>query len=116
MDADPPEVSYLLSVSDRSKITSIGADFDFDLAAALDKAVNGTSLMFMLRICRQYLPFPGDTQWGTWQAALIVRPRNQVLMETTFYKIGHHGSHNATPVDSVERATRVFYDTLRFTF
>jgi len=24
-------------------------------------------------------------------------------MKTTFYKIGHHGSHNATPVDFVEQ-------------
>lgn len=104
MDADPPEVSYLLSVSDRSKITSIGAGFDFDLAAALDKAINGTSLMLMLKVCGQYLLFPGDAQWGTWQAALDNPQRNQLLMKTTFYKIGHHGSHNATPVDFVEQA------------
>jgi hypothetical protein len=25
------------------------------------------------------------------------------LAKTTFYKTGHHGSHNATPVDFVER-------------
>ena len=25
-----------------------------------------------------------------------------ILIKTTFYEIGHHGSHNATPVDFVE--------------
>jgi beta-lactamase superfamily II metal-dependent hydrolase len=102
MDADPGEVSYLLSVSDRAKINSIGAGFDFDLAAALDKAVNGTSLMLMLKIAGQWLLFPGDAQWGTWQAALENPRWKQLLTKTTFYKIGHHGSHNATPVDFVE--------------
>ena len=103
MDADPPEVSYLLSGPDRVRVNSIGADFDFDLAAALDKAVNGTSLMLMLRLCGQWLLFPGDAQWGTWEAALENPQRNQLLTKTTFYKIGHHGSHNATPVDFVEQ-------------
>jgi len=102
MDADPPEVSYLLSSSDRARVNSIGADLDFNLAAALDKAVNGTSLMLMLRIGGQWLLFPGDAQWGTWQAALENPQWKQLLMKTTFYKIGHHGSHNATPVDFVE--------------
>lgn len=102
MDAEPPEVSYLLSAADRARINAIGSDFDFNLAAALDKAVNGTSLMLMLKIASQYLLFPGDAQWGTWQAALENAQWEQLLSKTTFYKIGHHGSHNATPVDFVE--------------
>ena len=102
MEGDPPEVSYLLSTPDRAKVNSIGAGLDFDLAASLDKAVNGTSLMLMLRIHGQWLLFPGDAQWGTWQAALENPQWKQLLMKTTFYKVGHHGSHNATPVDFVD--------------
>jgi beta-lactamase superfamily II metal-dependent hydrolase len=106
VDADPPEVSYLLSAADRARVNSIGADLDFNLAAALDKAVNGTSLMLMLKIAGQWLLFSGDAQWGTWQAALENPQWKQLLMKTTFYKIGHHGSHNATPVDFVEHNLR----------
>ena len=103
MDGDPPEVSNLLSAHDRSIINSIGEGFDFDLAASLDKAVNGTSLMLMLNIGGQWLLFPGDAQWGTWRMVLETPRWRQLLTNTTFYKIGHHGSHNATPVDFVER-------------
>jgi len=101
-DADPPGVSNLLSPTDRAIVNSLGADFDFNMAAALDKAVNGTSLMLMLGVEGQWLLFPGDAQWGTWQTALENPKWKQLLTKTTFYKIGHHGSHNATPVDFVE--------------
>lgn len=71
-------------------------------AVALEKAVNGTSLMFMLEIGSAHLLFPGDAQWGTWEAARA-RPENrELLSQTTLYKVGHHGSHNATPRAFVE--------------
>jgi beta-lactamase superfamily II metal-dependent hydrolase len=95
-------MSYLLAAPDRARATAIGTDFDFNLAAALDKAVNGTSLMLTLNIAGEWLLFPGDAQWGTWQAALDNPQWKQLLTKTTFYKIGHHGSHNATPVDFVD--------------
>ena len=110
MDADPPEVSSLLTLTDRTKVSEIGSDLDFNLAAALDKAVNGTSLMLMLKIASEWLLFPGDAQWGTWHAALENPQWKKLLTKTTFYKIGHHGSHNATPVDFVEHTVVVdFY-------
>jgi hypothetical protein len=46
--------------------------------------------------------FPGDAQWGTWKAVLDNPKYRAMLKSTRFYKIGHHGSHNATPVDFVE--------------
>ena len=75
---------------------------DFDAAVALDKAVNGTSLMLVLEIGGKYLLFPGDAQWGTWEAVLNDAEWRDLLKRTTFYKVGHHGSHNATPIDFVE--------------
>ena len=95
--------SSLLSSADRTRITEIGSDLDFNLAVALDKAVNGTSLMLMFKICEEWLLFPGDAQWGTWQAALGNPEWKPLLEKTTFYKIGHHGSHNATPVEFVSQ-------------
>lgn len=72
------------------------------LAASLDQAVNGTSLMLMFQIGSAYLLFPGDAQWGTWQAAMQDTQWRELLGKTTFLKVGHHGSHNATPVEFVE--------------
>jgi hypothetical protein len=48
------------------------------------------------------LLFPGDAQWGTWKLNLEDSRRKELLERTTFYKVGHHGSHNATPVSFVE--------------
>jgi hypothetical protein len=67
-------------------------------AVALDKAVNGTSLMLLFEAGRAFLLFTGDAQWGTWKRALEDPEWNALLRRTNFYKVGHHGSHNATPV------------------
>lgn len=74
----------------------------FLVAAALEKSVNGTSLMLAFEIGDAVLFFPGDAQWGTWKRALASPKARAVLERTTFYKIGHHGSHNATPKEFVE--------------
>jgi beta-lactamase superfamily II metal-dependent hydrolase len=101
LDYDPP-VAASLGAEDRLKIAAVGSGWDFNVAVALDKAVNGTSLMLLLRVGDAYLLFPGDAQWGTWQAALDNPEWKLLLSRTTFYKIGHHGSRNATPGDFVE--------------
>lgn len=75
---------------------------DLAVAVALDKAVNGTSLMLVLEVAGTYLLFPGDAQWGTWKAAMEDPEWKEILGRVSFYKIGHHGSHNATPKDFVE--------------
>jgi beta-lactamase superfamily II metal-dependent hydrolase len=102
-EVEPPQTGLLLSQEDRTRIREINSGSDFNVAVALDAAVNGTSLMIMLRVGDQWLLFPGDAQWGTWQAALSNATWNQLLQKTTFYKIGHHGSHNATPVEFVQK-------------
>lgn len=69
----------------------------FSIAVSLEKAVNGTSLMLMLQVGDAYMLFPGDAQWGTWNAAMQDEEWRALMERTTFYKVGHHGSHNATP-------------------
>jgi len=93
-----------LALDDDIKDAAAGIMRDDDLAAAvsLDKAVNNTSLMLMFEIGDAFLLFPGDAQWGSWQAALEDPESRDLLSRTTFYKIGHHGSHNATPRAFVE--------------
>ena len=90
-----------LTLDDRMGIQNVGTGFDELVAATLDKAVNGTSLMLVLQVGRATLLFPGDAQWGTWRRAMESPDFRQLLSETNFYKIGHHGSHNATPVEFV---------------
>ncbi len=86
-----------------SDIADVGSGTEFDLVTKLEKAVNGTSLMLMFVLGRARLLFPGDAQWGTWNAALTDPDWKELLATTAFYKVGHHGSHNATPRSFVEK-------------
>lgn len=101
---DPPDYpdSLALPPGDRQRVSEVGEGSESDVAAALDGAVNGTSLVLLLRIGRSYLLFPGDAQWGTWSMILEDDEWKSLLAKTTFLKVGHHGSHNATPRDFVE--------------
>ena len=72
-------------------------------AVALESAVNNTSLMLVFEIGDAVLLFPGDSQWGSWDINLQDPLRASLLERTTFYKVGHHGSHNSTPVDFVHK-------------
>ncbi|HUP18262.1 MAG TPA: hypothetical protein VM848_19710 [Acidimicrobiia bacterium] len=66
-------------------------------AAALESAVNNTSLMLAFEIGDAVLLFPGDSQWGSWQLSRDDSQHMDLLRRCTFYKVGHHGSHNASP-------------------
>lgn len=68
-------------------------------ASLLDRAVNNTSVMFLLQVGDALLLFPGDAQWGAWQPLLDDADVRSLLKRTTLYKISHHGSHNGTPVE-----------------
>jgi beta-lactamase superfamily II metal-dependent hydrolase len=89
-------------------VDALGDDDDLAVAVALDAAVNGTSLMLMFEIGKAFLLFPGDAQWGTWNAVLSDEAAVALLKKTTFCKIGHHGSHNATPKAFVEKEFGAF--------
>jgi beta-lactamase superfamily II metal-dependent hydrolase len=86
-----------LKKSEMKELKTVAQSDAFAIAVALEKAVNGTSLMLMLQIGDAYLLFPGDAQWGTWNAAMQDEEWQPLMKKTTFYKVGHHGSHNATP-------------------
>jgi len=98
---EEPEVR--LDPEDEKAIQMIGQGREEELAALLDKAINGTSLMLVFQVGDACLLFPGDAQWGTWNSVLNNPAAEPLLSKVTFYKIGHHGSHNATPIDFVEK-------------
>jgi beta-lactamase superfamily II metal-dependent hydrolase len=90
------------SVKDMTAIQKQADQPGGELAAALDNAVNNTSLILMFEVGDQFLLFPGDAQWGSWNAALTNPAAHELLAKTNFYKVGHHGSHNATPRELIE--------------
>lgn len=78
-------------------IRRVAADDLLYAASSLEKSVNGTSLVLAFEIGDLVLLFPGDAQWGTWEAILKHADWRGLIGRARFYKIGHHGSHNATP-------------------
>jgi hypothetical protein len=80
------------------------------LALQLDSATNNTclALAFELTKSRRVLLFPGDAQVGNWLSWEGLRwtfkngrtqqtvTTRDLFARTVLYKVGHHGSHNAT--------------------
>jgi beta-lactamase superfamily II metal-dependent hydrolase len=86
----------VLQKQDEAKLRTL-AQPDDSLALTLDSIMNNTSLVLLLRYRGASLLFPGDAQWGNWAAWLAKEGADSLLGEVCFYKVGHHGSHNATP-------------------
>jgi hypothetical protein len=63
----------------------------------LDTAMNNTSVILLFEVGKTRLLFPGDAQIENWQYALSKRELEDVLSGVNVYKVGHHGSLNATP-------------------
>jgi hypothetical protein len=68
-----------------------------EIVRMLDKAMNNTSVILALQIGRKCLLFPGDAQIENWQYALGQKKYRNLLSSVSLYKVGHHGSRNATP-------------------
>jgi hypothetical protein len=72
-----------------------------EIVRILDDAMNNTSLILLFEVGGKKFLFPGDAQIENWNYALKDSPAaaaNRTLLEgTDFYKVGHHGSLNATP-------------------
>jgi hypothetical protein len=65
------------------------------IVRAMDDALNNTSVILLIEAGRKKFLFPGDAQWENWEYAL---QRDKAdLKSIDLYKVGHHGSLNATP-------------------
>lgn len=67
------------------------------IVTALDKAMNNTSLILLFEVGGKKLLFPGDAQIESWSYALGFEDVKALLADVDLYKVGHHGSRNATP-------------------
>jgi hypothetical protein len=71
-------------------------------ASILERSVNNTSLFFVLDVGGTRFLFPGDAQYGAWEYVRSDPETLALITSVDFYKVGHHGSHNATPKAFVE--------------
>lgn len=82
-------------------------------ALQVDQVINNTSLVLAFRLPNgNVLLFPGDAQGGNWRSWFDIRREDwrrpdggqvkfkplpvDLIKRTVVYKVGHHGSHNAT--------------------
>jgi hypothetical protein len=97
---------YLAAGDEWRRIDSDWLGYAGPLALQLDSDTNNTSLVlaFELSDGGDVLLFPGDAQVGNWLSweslewhvgDRTVRS-DDLLARTVLYKVGHHGSHNAT--------------------
>ncbi|MBN8842047.1 MAG: hypothetical protein J0H88_02275 [Sphingomonadales bacterium] len=66
------------------------------IVTALDNVMNNSSVILLFEAGNKKLLFPGDAQLENWNYALqsALAP---LLDDVDLYKVGHHGSLNATP-------------------
>lgn len=89
--------------------------FLFTAAKTLDKFLNNQSLVVLFTFGGKKLLFAGDAQGGNWEYWMfggtpvkapsidqLDKDSKAILGHLDFYKVGHHGSTNATPVSAVE--------------
>jgi hypothetical protein len=67
------------------------------IVRALDRVMNNTSLILLFEVNGKKLLFPGDAQIENWSYALNQPKIKTLLSGVNLYKVGHHGSRNATP-------------------
>jgi hypothetical protein len=68
-----------------------------ELVRALDDVMNNTSLILLFQAGNKKFLFPGDAQLENWAYALGQTKFRKLLADVNLYKVGHHGSLNATP-------------------
>lgn len=85
------------------RLRQLSQDQFLSLVRSLDHQMNNTSVILLFTIGKKKLLFPGDAQIENWSYALFDAPaklRKQIaedLADVELYKVGHHGSMNATP-------------------
>jgi hypothetical protein len=88
----PPGARWFIAQS-----RQIQADQMLSIVRDLDSVMNNTSVVLLLEFGQQKVLLPGDAQIENWSYALSNAKWRTVLATTNLYKVGHHGSLNATP-------------------
>jgi beta-lactamase superfamily II metal-dependent hydrolase len=94
------------------KISTNQPDLLAAQAAKADNTINNQSLIVLFTFGGKKLLFAGDAQWGNWDNFLFggavvgantpLTPNSKAILGSLdFYKVGHHGSTNASPIPAV---------------
>lgn len=75
------------------------AESMLSIVRSLDEQMNNTSLILLFEVAGKLLLFPGDAQYENWMYSLEQSGIREKLSKVNLYKVGHHGSLNATPKD-----------------
>ncbi len=85
----------------RDRLESLTGQGLLEIVRQLDSQMNNTSVILLFEVFGKKLLFPGDAQLENWSYALQDAPDTahvqRLLEDVDFYKVGHHGSLNATP-------------------
>ena len=92
----PPEARWF-----RDRLERMRGEQLLEIVRTLDEQMNNTSLILLFEVFGKKLLFPGDAQIENWSYALEDAPdaakTRALLADVDVYKVGHHGSLNATP-------------------
>jgi hypothetical protein len=80
----------------RDRLDQARAGQMLSIVRGLDKQMNNTSVILLFEVGGKKLLFPGDAQIENWRYALESEYASK-LDDVDLYKVGHHGSLNATP-------------------
>jgi beta-lactamase superfamily II metal-dependent hydrolase len=113
-DYDPASLGSGGSARIETAIKAAQPDVVRAIAQKADNTLNNQSVVVLFTYNGKKLLFAGDAQWGNWQNFLFGGAFNssghtkltpeaiKILKSIDFYKVGHHGSTNATPIDALE--------------
>ena len=82
------------------RVDTVRAAELLQIVRALDDVLNNTSVILLFEVSGhggKKLLFPGDAQIENWSYALSHPEKRALLEDVDVYKVGHHGSLNATP-------------------
>ena len=108
----PPIFSHAAQVPDgdfkkdsvrwlRDKLDLLRGDQLLQFVTVLDKHINNTSVVLLFEFGDFRMLFPGDAEVAAWQEIVNDDSADSDLKEINLYKVGHHGSNNATPIKSL---------------
>jgi hypothetical protein len=89
----PPQTRWFAQ-----RLRNVREDALLQIVRTLDQTINNTSLILLIEVGGKKLLFPGDAQLENWMCALADPKIVALLADVNVYKVGHHGSTNATPV------------------
>lgn len=93
---EPGPVAWLVDHLRRQHLASL-----LRIVRTVDDALNNTSLILLIDAGDKRMLFPGDAQIENWSWVLhnarSSASLRRLLARVDLYKVGHHGSRNATP-------------------